>query len=125
VHQRKVETLTCAGHGRAVPSDHDHFIILRDKFVGSKRMVFLSAGQGLEKSRFHLVGSIVLADVGDNGRGVKSPTQLIGKVVDYRFDISFTESCIKLLYQINILLLLHWGVFIGVGYNPRRKVQDR
>jgi hypothetical protein len=33
---------------RAVPNDHDHFIILRDEFVCYKRMVFLSADQGLQ-----------------------------------------------------------------------------
>jgi len=32
------------------------------------------------------------------------------KVVDYRVDVSFAESLIKLFYQVNILLLLQGGM---------------
>ena len=39
VHQRKVETFTCRGHCRTVPTDHDYIVTLRDEFISPKRMV--------------------------------------------------------------------------------------
>ena len=63
VHQRKIETLTCIVHRRAVTPYHDHFVTLGDEFVSFERVVFLSACQTSEKSFFHLVGSLILAGV--------------------------------------------------------------
>jgi hypothetical protein len=65
---------------------------------------------GAEKSFPHLVGCIVFARVRDHRRSVKAPNQLSVKVIDNRVDVSFAESSVELLYQINILLLFHDGM---------------
>jgi hypothetical protein len=35
---------------------------------------------------------------------------LSGKVIDNRVDVSFAESYVEFLYQVDILLFLHWGI---------------
>jgi hypothetical protein len=34
MHQRKIKTLTRSGHRCTISTDHDHFVILCDEFVG-------------------------------------------------------------------------------------------
>ena len=43
---RKIETLTCRGHCRTVPTDHHYIVTLGDEFISPKRIIFLSARQG-------------------------------------------------------------------------------
>ena len=43
------------------------------------------------------------------GASKRQTPQLSGKAIDNRVDVSFAESSVELLYQIDILLLLHGG----------------